>query len=94
MLNIKSTGESETFSIRQAPQVAMIERVKNCDISEFWNAWSSWTACSQICNYGTRNRTRTCAVSSGCYADESESENCIIKTCGKLLLFYSGKRIT
>ena len=34
---------------------------ENCPIDGYWHEWSSWSACSETCNLGTRTRNRVCS---------------------------------
>ena len=51
-----------------------------------WSAWSNWSACSQLCGGGTRNRTRTISVvASGigvnCSGGSFEQSGCNSQAC-------------
>ena len=61
-------------------------------IDGHWGRWSSWTACSVTCGYGTHTRTRTCedpAPKYGgkdCRGDRKDVGKCLMTICnlGKL----------
>ena len=52
-----------------------------------WAAWTAWTGCSESCDYGTQNRTRTCDnpfPSNGgqnCSGGDSQERQCWLDFC-------------
>uniref|UniRef100_A0AAG5CQZ0 Cell adhesion molecule n=1 Tax=Anopheles atroparvus TaxID=41427 RepID=A0AAG5CQZ0_ANOAO len=56
--------------------------VKYCPVDGGWTAWSSWTACSERCGFGRRQRFRSCSNPSPrhggrpCEGAESEMNIC------------------
>ena len=50
--------------------------------------WGSWTTCTQPCGeYGTQERTRTCAVTP-CTESLKETQRCNVKVCPSKCLYY------
>ena len=60
-----------------------------------WSNWGPWSACSETCGNGTRNRTRLCnnpAPDHGgasCEGDADNREACLVRHCpGKTNFHY------
>ena len=50
-------------------------------ISLDWSSWSSWGQCSDPCNGGIRERTRTCFGDLGCIGNSKDVEICNTQSC-------------
>merc|ERR1711962_537042 len=50
-----------------------------------WGAWTAWTSCSATCDWGTRQRKRTCTPpqqgGQPCEGDATQTEDCRAKNC-------------
>ncbi len=52
-------------------------------VSAEWNTWQAWGSCSVTCNYGIRQRSRTCNPDGQCAGMGSyqDSEYCTLGSC-------------
>ena len=52
-----------------------------------WSNWGVWSACSETCGNGTRNRTRLCNNptpahgGAACQGDANNTEACLVRYC-------------
>ena len=50
-----------------------------------WAAWTAWTSCSATCDWGTRQRKRTCTPpqqgGQPCEGEATQTEDCRTKNC-------------
>ncbi|XP_072023950.1 uncharacterized protein [Amphiura filiformis] len=46
-----------------------------------WGSWGSWGSCSQTCDTGTKNRTRTCSDRGSCSGSATDSSSCNTQSC-------------
>merc|ERR1711962_1350531 len=50
-----------------------------------WGAWTAWTSCSATCDWGTRQRKRTCTPpqqgGQPCEGEATQTEDCRAKNC-------------
>ncbi len=48
-----------------------------------WNSWQSWGPCSVTCDYGIRQRSRTCSIPSQCsgLGPAVDTEYCTAADC-------------
>ena len=50
-----------------------------------WAAWSAWTSCSATCDWGTRERRRSCTPpqqgGQPCEGEATQTEDCRAKNC-------------
>lgn len=72
------------------PLLGFLERSKIAEqqvVHGQWSVWSSWADCSQSCDYGHRNRSRTCdnpLPSNGgqfCTGISTQTRSCWLKFC-------------
>jgi hypothetical protein len=71
-------GENVTWSIQPTSTSATSTTVTQPGT---WGAWSAWSTCNSQCGPGIQSRGRTCATSSPCSGDDSETQDCSAGRC-------------
>ncbi len=61
----------------------LIEKMQYFNRPAEWNTWQAWGSCSVTCNYGIRQRSRTCNPDGQCAGMGSyqDSEYCTLGSC-------------
>ncbi|XP_060564396.1 coadhesin-like [Ruditapes philippinarum] len=56
-----------------------------------WSSWSTWGQCSEPCDAGIRERTRTCVSNMGCIGNSKDLELCNTQSCGVEVRLVDGQ---
>ena len=68
-----------------------IDRIMNCliiAVPNTWSRWSEWGSCSRTCDWGTKQRTRSCETFE-CIGPKDERTDCYSGRCKRKKLLYS-----